>query len=83
MRPEHSDPNGTPLLPESPTGDIQTVDMALGIVAYVSPYRIHPSINAGDRPLVISLCFPADAGQGYGLIGHLNGMKVRVVADEG
>ena len=69
------------LLLESPTGDIRTLDIAPGIVAYVPPYWIHRSVNTGDRPLVMSFCFPADAGQDYGIIERSNGMKVRVVAD--
>ena len=49
------------LPPESPTGDIRTLDMAPGIVASVPPYWIHRSVNTGYWPLVMSFCFSADA----------------------
>ena len=68
---------------ESPTGDVQTLGLAPGIVAYDPPYRIHRSVNIGDRPPVMSNCVPADAGQDYGIIEHPNGKKVRVMADRG
>ena len=69
------------LLLESPTGDVRTLEIAAGIVVYVPPYWIHRSVNTGDCPLVMSFCFPADAGQDYGIIERSNGMKVRVMAD--
>ena len=69
------------LLLESPAGDVRTLEIAAGIVVYVPPYWIHRSVNTGDRPLVMSFCFPADAGQDYGIIERSNGMRVRVMAD--
>lgn len=69
------------LLLESPAGDVRTLEIAAGIVVYVPPYWIHRSVNTGDCPLVMSFCFPADAGQDYGIIERSNGMKVRVMAD--
>ena len=69
------------LLLESPAGDIRTLEIAAGIVVYVPPYWIHRSVNTGDCPLVMSFCFPADAGQDYGIIERSNGMKVRVMVD--
>ena len=69
------------MLPESPHGDIRTIEIKPSEICYVPAFWIHRSINVGNDPLVMSFCYPADSGQNYDVIEKSGGMKMRIVAD--
>ncbi len=75
--------NGTGLmLLESPAGEIRIVEISPRIMCYVPPLWIHRSINVGDKPLVMSFCYPSDAGQDYEVIQRSGGMRSRIVSND-
>lgn len=69
------------MLMESPEGETRTVEIVPGTVCYVPPFWIHRSVNTGPSDLVMLFCYPADAGQDYGVIAATGGMRRRVVDD--
>lgn len=66
---------------ESADGQTRTVEMAPQVVCYVPPLWIHRSVNTGTQDLVMLFCYPADAGQDYGIIERSNGLRTRIVDD--
>jgi glucose-6-phosphate isomerase len=66
---------------ESPDGETRVLEIGAQTVCYVPPYWIHRSINIGNEDLVMMFCYPADAGQDYGIIEQSQGMRHRVMAD--
>lgn len=68
------------LLLESPEGETRTLEIAAEVLVYVPPFWVHRSVNTGSDPLVMSFCYPADAGQNYDIIDRANGMAARIVA---
>jgi glucose-6-phosphate isomerase len=69
------------MLLESPGGEIRIVEIAPRTICYVPPYWIHRSVNTGDTELVMTFCYPADAGQDYGIIERAGGMRQRILDD--
>jgi glucose-6-phosphate isomerase len=69
------------MLMESPAGEIRIVEIEPRAICYVPPYWIHRSVNVGDGELVMSFCYPADAGQDYGIIEQAGGMRQRILDD--
>lgn len=69
------------MLMESPSGEIRIVEITRHTICYVPPYWIHRSVNVGDDELVMSFCYPADAGQDYGIIEQAGGMRQRILDD--
>ena len=69
------------MLMETLDGQTVVTELRPGVVAYVPPVHIHRSVNVGDTDLVTLFCYPADAGQDYGIIARSGGMRHRVVAD--
>jgi glucose-6-phosphate isomerase len=70
------------MLLESPHGETRALAMAPGVVCYVPPYWIHRSVNVGPETLVMSFCYPADAGQDYAVLERAHGMRHRVTTDD-
>jgi glucose-6-phosphate isomerase len=68
------------MLLESPAGETRALEVTPDTVCYVPPYWVHRSVNVGPDELVMSFCYPADAGQNYAVIEHAHGMRRRVVA---
>ncbi len=69
---------------ESPEGETQLIEISTRVLVYVPPMWIHRSINVGDSPLVMSFCYPSDAGQDYDIIARSGGMAKRIIAaDDG
>lgn len=66
---------------ESPDGETRILEIGAQTICYVPPYWIHRSINVGNEDLVMMFCYPADAGQDYGIIEQSQGMRHRVMAD--
>ncbi|MHA1572074.1 MAG: glucose-6-phosphate isomerase family protein, partial [Alphaproteobacteria bacterium] len=64
-----------------PDGDVRIIEIGPKTICYVPPMWIHRSVNTGAGPLVMSFCYPADAGQDYDVIARSNGMKSRIMAD--
>jgi len=69
------------MLMESPSGEIRIVEISPRTICYVPPYWIHRSVNIGNEELVMSFCYPADAGQDYGIIEEAGGMRQRILDD--
>ncbi|GAA2582625.1 glucose-6-phosphate isomerase [Dactylosporangium fulvum] len=69
------------MLMETLDGRTVVTELRPGVVAYVPPVHIHRSVNIGDSDLVTLFCYPADAGQDYGIIARSGGMRHRAVAD--
>lgn len=69
------------LLLETVEGDSKAVEVAVGDVVYVPGYWVHRSVNVGAERFVTLFCYPADAGQDYGIIEHAGGMSRLVVVD--
>ncbi|MFE0755966.1 glucose-6-phosphate isomerase [Inquilinus sp. NPDC058860] len=69
------------MLMESPSGEVRIVEITPRTICYVPPYWIHRSVNVGDGELVMSFCYPADAGQDYGIIEQAGGMRQRILDD--
>lgn len=69
------------MLMEAPSGEIRIVEIEPRTVCYVPPYWIHRSVNVGAEELVMSFCYPADAGQDYGIIEQAGGMRQRILDD--
>jgi glucose-6-phosphate isomerase len=70
------------MLMETVDGHTVVTEMTPGVVAYVPPSHIHRSVNLGDEDFVTLFCYPADAGQDYGIIAASQGMRHLVVVDE-
>ena len=69
------------MLMELADGTVHAEEMRPNTVVYVPPHWIHRSINVGAGPLVTLFCYPADAGQDYGIISRSGGMRDLVVDD--
>lgn len=70
------------MLMETVAGETVVTEMTPGVVAYVPPSHIHRSVNLGDDDLVTLFCYPADAGQDYGIIAASHGMRHLAVATD-
>jgi glucose-6-phosphate isomerase, archaeal len=66
---------------ESPDGETRAIEIVARSICYVPPYWIHRSVNVGPEPLVMTFCYPSDAGQDYAIIARSGGMRHRVVSD--
>src|SRR5688500_10460542 len=66
---------------EAPDGATRPIEMSFGSVVYVSPYWVHRSVNVGAERFVTMFCYPADAGQDYGIIERSQGMRTLIVRD--
>jgi len=67
------------MLLESPEGDVRILEVSPRQMCYVPPMWIHRSVNVGDTELVMSFCYPCDAGQNYEIIERSGGMRSRIV----
>lgn len=66
---------------ELPDGTVETREITPGVTVYVPGYWIHRTVNIGGAPLVMTWCYPADAGQDYDIIARSRGMALRILAD--
>jgi glucose-6-phosphate isomerase len=73
--------NGVILL-DSIDGDTEAIELTPGKAINVPGNWVHRSVNVGTVPFVTLFCYPADAGQNYGIITAAGGMKNLVVHAE-
>jgi glucose-6-phosphate isomerase len=66
---------------EAPDGATHPVEMSPGAIVYVPAFWVHRSVNIGREAFVTFFCYPADAGQDYGIIERSRGMRTLIVAD--
>lgn len=66
---------------EAPDGTTRPAAMAAGAVVYVPPFWLHRSVNTGDAPFITFFCYPADAGQDYGIVARAYGFRTLIVDD--
>ncbi|WP_433616224.1 glucose-6-phosphate isomerase family protein [Dactylosporangium sp. CA-139114] len=71
------------MLMETLDGRTVVTELRPGVIAYVPPVHIHRSVNVGDTDLVTVFCYPADAGQDYGIIARAGGMRHLAVGGTG
>ncbi|MBE7211139.1 MAG: glucose-6-phosphate isomerase [Gluconacetobacter diazotrophicus] len=69
------------MLMELADGTVRAEEMTPNSLVYVAPHWIHRSVNVGTEPLVTLFCYPADAGQDYGIIERAGGMAALIVDD--
>lgn len=69
------------MLMELADGTVQAEEMAPNSAVYVAPHWIHRSVNVGSEPLITLFCYPADAGQDYGIIALSGGLRDLIVDD--
>jgi len=69
------------MLMELEDGTVRAEELTPGGLVYVAPHWTHRSVNVGQEPFVTLFCYPADAGQDYGIIARAGGMRVLIVAD--
>lgn len=70
------------LLLDALDGRCRAIAISPGEAVYVPGGWVHRSVNVGAGLLVTLFCYPADAGQDYGVIQHAGGMSNLVVASE-
>jgi len=69
------------MLLETISGQNRAIPMSQGDAVHVPGFWVHRSVNVGEEPFVSLFCYPADAGQDYGLIADAGGMAQMVVTD--
>jgi glucose-6-phosphate isomerase len=69
------------ILLEDLSGQIKTIELIPGSMAYIPGHWIHRSVNVGTEQLILVFCFNADAGQNYRIIEENRGMSQLVVSD--
>jgi len=71
------------MLLEDSRGNIDSIEMSPGTIAYVAPGWIHRSVNVGVERFVTVFSYPSDAGQNYEVIADAGGMAALVVVANG
>jgi glucose-6-phosphate isomerase len=70
------------MLMQTDDGDIQSVQIHPGTIAYVPPFWAHRTINTGDDPFIFFAAWPGDAGHDYKTI-EIQGFAKICVQSEG
>lgn len=68
------------LLMQTKEGEISTIKLKPGLLAYIPPYWGHRTINTGKEEFVFLTLFPGDAGHNYQIIER--GGFARVMLEE-
>jgi glucose-6-phosphate isomerase len=68
---------------ETPDGATHPIEMAPGSIVCVPAFWIHRSVNIGQEAFVTLFCYPADAGQDYGIIERSRGMCTLIIEEIG
>jgi glucose-6-phosphate isomerase len=59
-------------------GEVVSVPMTAGTIAYVPPNWAHRTVNTGGQPFVFFAAWPGDSGHDYGTIENLGFAKLLV-----
>jgi len=70
------------LLMQTRKGEVTSIEMEPGVIAYIPPRWAHRTVNVGDEDLVFLAVYPADSGHDYGSIERSGFIKL-VVEREG
>jgi glucose-6-phosphate isomerase len=62
-------------------GEVASVPMKAGTIAYVPPYWAHRTVNTGSQPCVFFAVWPGDSGHDYGTI--MNSGFAKILVDSG
>jgi glucose-6-phosphate isomerase len=66
------------LLLETDEGEVSSVPMKPGTIAYVPPYWAHRTVNTGPQPFIFFAAWPGDSGHDYGTIEKVGFAKIMV-----
>ncbi len=66
------------LLLQTDAGEVSSVPMKPGTIAYVPPYWAHRTVNTGSEPFVFFAAWPGDSGHDYGTIEKVGFAKIMV-----
>lgn len=66
------------LLLQTDAGEVSSVPMQAGTIAYVPPYWAHRTVNTGTGPFVFFAAWPGDSGHDYGTIEKIGFAKIMV-----
>jgi glucose-6-phosphate isomerase len=66
------------LLLQTDAGEVSSVPMQAGTVAYVPPYWAHRTVNTGAEPFIFFAVWPGDSGHDYGTIEKIGFAKIMV-----
>ncbi|MFQ6137331.1 MAG: glucose-6-phosphate isomerase family protein [Candidatus Hydrothermarchaeales archaeon] len=69
------------LLMQTQEGEVKSMEIVKGTVAYVPPYWAHRTINTGGENFVFLAIYPADASHDYGSIAEEGFAKILVERD--
>lgn len=69
------------LLLQTEAGDVRTLPLRSGTVAYVPPFWGHRTINVGDEPVAFLAAWPGDAGHDYEAFDRLGFTRLLVARD--
>jgi glucose-6-phosphate isomerase len=59
-------------------GEVASVPMTAGTIAYVPPCWAHRTVNTGSQPFIFFAAWPGDSGHDYGTIEDLGFAKILV-----
>ena len=62
-------------------GEVSTVPMRAGTIAYVPPYWGHRTINTGSTPFIFLAAWPGDSGHDYATIEKTGFAKIMIECD--
>ncbi len=66
------------LLMQTREGQVSSIQMKSGIIAYVPPYQGHRTMNTGDEEFIFLAVYPGDAGHDYKAVEERGFAKVLV-----
>jgi glucose-6-phosphate isomerase, archaeal len=69
------------LLLQTDAGEVSSVPMQVGTIAYVPPYWAHRTVNTGNEPFIFFAAWPGDSGHDYGTIEKMGFAKIMVERD--
>ena len=71
------------LLLQTDEGEVSSVPMKAGTIAYVPPLWAHRTLNTGSTPFIFFAVWPGDSGHDYGTIEKVGFAKIMVAQNGG